>query len=473
MDAAAEPSDGLVVFAAMWGFAIMLSIADRTRALGGELGMAVAFSQWFTIGMCLLLVARPRWTWLLGAVALTMTAQYLYRLPVASNNQTITFFMNSAIIAVVAIELVRSRSLRIDRDIAYERLRVVARALLAVMYFYGIFHKINTDFFDPNVSCAIALYEPLTRPLGLDQNILGRYGAIWSTFIVEAIAIVSLYWRRFFWVGLILGLSFHYVIPISGYSWYMDFSSLVLALYMLSTPREVSAGFYSTAVSLLRKLPFKSSGPAAIVALFALLLVSGALVFQISGYYPAREKKLIWHSSWLLVWAAVGGVVMVLVTRAALLALPYRETPGRRQPAWLYLFPGILFLSALSPYLGLKTESSIAMFSNLHTEGGRTNHLLLDPPPYLFDYQRDLVTVLDSSDRHLVRQKELGDQMVLTQLGNWLHEHPWGWVTFDKDGRRYERVTAATYPFTLPSFLERKLLAFKQVDFKRPKICTH
>jgi len=56
-----------------------------------------------------------------------------------------------------------------------------------------------------------------------------------------------------------------------------------------------------------------------------------------------------------------------------------------------------LFVSA-APYLGLKTESPIAMFSNLHTEGGISNHLLFSQPPYLFDYQSKVVKVLDTNN---------------------------------------------------------------------------
>jgi hypothetical protein len=108
------------------------------------------------------------------------------------------------------------------------------------MYFYGIFHKINTDFLDPRVSCAVALYDPLARGFGFDGHPIGHQIAIWSTFIIETITLIALYWKRYFAVGLICGLMFHFVIPISTYSWYMDFSSLVLALYALSIPREVS-----------------------------------------------------------------------------------------------------------------------------------------------------------------------------------------------------------------------------------------
>lgn len=473
LDTTARPSDGLVVFAAMWGFATMLSIADRARALGGELGIAIGVSQWLVLGLCLALIARPRQTWLLGLVAAVMVAQYVYRMPVASNNQTIAFFMNGAILTVVALEVVKTRSGAIDRDTAYERLRVVARALLAVMYFYGIFHKINHDFLDPQVSCAISLYEPLARPFGLDQNIVGRYGAIAATFVVELIAMVVLYWRRYFWVGLILALIFHYIIPISGFSWYMDFSSLVLALYILSTPREVSAGFYSTVVAVLRKIPVRSPGNAAIAALLLLLAVSAVLVFAIAEYYPPRDKKLLWHSSWLVVWAVVGGAAMVLVTRAALLTLPYSEQRGERQPAWLYLFPATLFVMSLSPYLGLKTESSIAMFSNLHTEGGQTNHLLLDPPPYAAGYQDSVVRILASDDGRLKGLAARGGHMVMFELARNLRERPGIWVTYEANGRVYDRVTGDTIDYPQPSLLERKLLIFKDVDFTRPKVCTH
>jgi hypothetical protein len=473
LEKAAQPSDGLVVFAAMWGFATMLSIGDRTRALGFEHGTLIGISQWTIMFIALAVIARPRFTLLLGALAGCMAVQYLYRMPVSSNNQTMAFFMNISILTVLGVEIVKHRSLHVDRTIAYERLRVIARALLATMYFYGIYHKINSDFLDPNVSCAVALYEPLTRPLGLDQSLVGRYGAIAATFVLEGIAIVCLYWRRYFWIGLVLGLGFHYVIPISGYSWYMDFSALVLALYMLSVPREVSAGFYSSVVALLRKLPLPSPGYSAALLLLLLLGISALVVFQIADAYPPRAKKLLWHSSWLLIWAVVGGGMMVLITRAALLALPYSEAPRARQPLWLFIFPGILSLQSLSPYLGLKTESSIAMFSNLHTEGGQTNHLVFNPPPYVANYQSELVKVVDSSEYWVAQLARGNDYMVLHQVGAWLKDNPGDWITFNYRGRRYEQVRAHSFPFPQPSFLERKLLIFKPVDMDRPKVCTH
>src|SRR5690606_10814950 len=46
----------------------------------------------------------------------------------------------------------------------------------------------------------------------------------------------------------------------------------------------------------------------------------------------------------------------------------------------------------------LKTENSFSMYSNLRTEGGRTNHMIIHTPLLWADYQTDLVYVLNSSD---------------------------------------------------------------------------
>lgn len=472
-EAATRPSDGLVTFAVMWGFAAILSLASKFDNVVGTYGLAVAAFTWINLAAAVAVIVRPRQTWRLGLLALLMAAHYALRMPVASNNQTISFVMNASILVVVGMALAQGANGSKLREIAYDRLRVVARALLAVMYFYGIFHKINTDFLDPQVSCAVALYVPLTQLFGVEDSLFGRYGAIAATFVVEAITIIALYWKRFFAIGLILGLVFHYVIPISGFSWYMDFSSLVFALYMLSVPRDVSGALHATTSRFLRRLPTSSAGIAALVALVALLVIGTAVVAALALGFPARPGRLLWHSVWLIVWAVVGGVSMVFVTRAALAMLPYDPTPGPAQPGWLYLFPAALFVTSLSPYVGLKTESSIAMFSNLHTEGGVSNHLLFARPPYLFDYQSKLARVVDSSEPRLRDAAARGHALVQLELVRWLEKNPRHWVSYELEGRRFERVTQENYAGWRPNPVEQALLIFKPVDFARPKVCTH
>ena len=475
VDVAAKPKDGLIVFAVMWGVAMMLSAASHVTILSGGWGLRYTVVTWAALISAALLVMFPRKTRLLLAVAVLMSVQYLLRLPASSNNQTIALFMNTAIVIAIGSQAWMSRGAAIDREVPYEQLRVVARALLAVMYFYGIFHKINTDFLDPSVSCATALYQPLAGPLGLGQNITGQYLAIASTFIVETIAIVCLYWRRFFWLGLLVSLPFHFVIPLSGYSWYMDFSSLVFALYMLSVPREVASGLYSTGVALLRSVPRLRPGLSAMALLGLVWTAAMAVAWIIGAEHRAEGSALLWHSAWLLVWALFGGLSMILIIRAALLEQPYRSPPAHgRQSWWVYAVPTVLFLTCTSPYIGLKTESSISMFSNLHTEGGVSNHLVFPKPPYLFNYQARATRIIASSDSTLnARAQSPGFGLVEHDVAIRLLPNPDMWITYEMDGQRFERITAETFTGHRPNWIERKLLDFKPIDWTRPKVCTH
>lgn len=364
----------------------------------------------------------------------------------------------------------------LTRERLYESLRTPARLILATMYFYGIFHKINTDFLDPTVSCAVGLYKPLAEPFGLENNLIGRYLAIWSTFVIEGIAIVALFWKRWFAIGLTSALVFHYIIPISAYSWYMDFSSLVFALYMLTMPREASAKIYEITcrhvVEPLRSL-FGRVGILAPAA--ALLVVATLVVLLLALANPGRPALMLLHSIFILTWAVVGGVAMTAMIYAAMLYLPYRGASTGRSPyaTWNWIVPALYFMSCLSPYVGLKTESSINMFSNLHTEGGTTNHLMFARPPYLFDYQQDVVQVVASSSPSLTRTANEGRMNVLFSIEEYLRRHPDQWVTYLHNGQLIERATAASLPIESATWLERKLLIFKQVDPGRPKVCTH
>ncbi len=467
--------EGLIAFTPMWGAAMLFSLAGDRNILMLREGVMLFALTWLAIALAATLIVRPRFTHLLYALAGVMLVRYAAMLPVASNNKTIAVFMNAAIIVCVlqgAWSGLRDTQLR---DQTYERMRVIARALLAVMYFYGIFHKINTDFLDPRVSCAVALYEPLARGFGFGGHPLGHQIAIWATFIIEAIALIALYWKRFFAVGLILGLMFHFVIPLSAYSWYMDFSSLVLALYMLSIPREVSTAFFERVANLFRAARARF-GKLGLILPFAVVALIAAVIVGVIAMRAGRVGMLfaLYNSVWVLFWAVYGGIAMVLLTVVALDYLPWRGHSGPRQPLWLYVLPLVLFFSCLSPYLGLKTESSIAMFSNLHTEAGVTNHLLFDEPPYLFDYQRDVVEIIATSSPALAPVAAQRDSMVWFSVQRFLQKHPQHWVTLERDGVVHERITAASIAhLPQPNWFERNFLIFKTVDFDRPKVCTH
>lgn len=468
--------DGLTAFAPIWAVATLFSIAGDRNDILLRSGTLPSLLAWSTAAAAVVLILRPRSTRLLLIVAGLMLTRYVIALPVASNNKMISAFMNAGILIIAAHALLVHAERSIFREVVYERMRVVARALLAVMYFYGIFHKINTDFLDPRVSCAVALYTPLADGFGFGDSLTGKYLAIWSTFIVETITLVALYWKRYFAVGLLLGLMFHFVIPISAYSWYMDFSSLVLALYILSIPREISAQFYESCARMFRLLRARL-GEIGTLLPFTIIAGTTSLVVIMLRYLNPQVPAAPFHlyqSVWVLLWVVYGGVTMLLLVNAALSHLPWRGYSMPRQPLWLYLIPLTLFAVSASPYIGLRTEATIAMFSNLHTEGGITNHLLIRQPPYLFPYQRDVALIRAASDPAMQRLADRGQGLVMLSLQEYLRRHPQHWVTYDMGKVHHEKVSAASPDLPAPAnWWERTFLIFKTVDYARPKVCTH
>jgi len=67
----------------------------------------------------------------------------------------------------------------------------------------------------------------------------------------------------------------------------------------------------------------------------------------------------------------------------------------------------ILLAAGLSPYVGLRTEASFSMFSNLRTEGAVNNHLFM-PHWHLFGYEDDLVEIIRTTSRDLEEQSRGG-----------------------------------------------------------------
>jgi hypothetical protein len=274
----------------------------------------------------------------------------------------------------------------------------------------------------------------------------------------------------------LLALIFHFVIPISAYSWYMDFSSLVLALYILSVPREVGEQFYQRCAVLFRSLRarFGTLGPA---LPFVVVIGSAVALVAVLGMFSSQVRVAPSHayqSVWVLMWVVYGGVSMILLADAALHHLPWLGDPGPRRPLWIYAIPTTLFIICIAPYVGLRTEASIAMFSNLHTEAGTSNHLLITQPLALFPYQSDVAMIKASSDPDLQHFADENLGLVMFTLKERLRKKPGQWVTYELNGVRHERATAESIgAYTHANAWERKLLIFKPVDFARPKVCTH
>ncbi len=316
----------------------------------------------------------------------------------------------------------------------FERIAPFLRLSLLVLYAAAALAKMNGGFFDPAVSCAAALAPRIAwfDPSLLDAGWLA-WPAIYGTVLVEAALPALLCVRRTRLAGLALGTAFHLVLALAGN---VPFSSLVLALYVAFLP----AGVVSRAGAAVSRVSPAGATTAWVrrerrwvePVAFALLTAAWALgAVAAEGSSPPGQGA-IGDGTRLVVAAVVAGAAVLAVAVRRAPAWPVGAGVPRRRLGHPVLAVGIAVLvaNALTPYLGLKTESSFTMFSNLQTEAGSWNHAFVPEAVRVFSPQDRLVTVTASDDPSLLRRTRHGTRMVRFELERYLRRNPGVHATF-------------------------------------------
>lgn len=164
-----------------------------------------------------------------------------------------------------------------------------------------------------------------------------------------------------------------------------------------------------------------------------------------------------------------GGLILFVWTVRKAAGASRAPIPGdwRASPA-LVAFPLLLAANGFGPYFGLRTQTSFSMFSNLQTENGRSNHLIMPSTLQMTDWQYDLVEIVDASDPNLVHLREENLMLPYLELRRRRTGSGNGWrVTFLRHG------TTATFDAARPETqdvlpplgrLARRYFFFRPVD---------
>jgi hypothetical protein len=158
-----------------------------------------------------------------------------------------------------------------------------------------------------------------------------------------------------------------------------------------------------------------------------------------------------------------------------------RERPGESHMLFasqypsLAIVPVLLFLCGFAPYIGLKTETSFSMFSNLRTEGDKTNHLFIPTILQIFDFQKDLVEVTSSSDEFLQQLADNRQVIPYFEFKDHVTPRKDVSVSFIRGGAEftYSQIRdSSELSRGIPYFL-RKILYFRPIDKDGPQKCIH
>jgi hypothetical protein len=251
-----------------------------------------------------------------------------------------------------------------------EFFRFYLRPVLPVIYIFAGFHKLNTDFFNRDVSCANDFF---LRYVPLDA---ATFRSHWLALILpfgavtwELSAALFLHLRRTQIWYLIFSAMLHGFLAFHHFA---DFGSLMLAMFYLWIPPalchrleipRVKAYFIALFLTacFLPLIPLRFLSTETTFGLVGASLIGAFAVFMWGCIDFKNYKQFLF------------GVRIWMSPRQTLLPL---------------------FIAAFSitPYLGLRTSGNLTMFSNLKTEGERSNHFLLGNNPFkVFELQEDQI----------------------------------------------------------------------------------
>lgn len=458
------------VFAVLWAighFAHVLRKGDRIDPF-----------MWIVLGAAVLLLDRPGSRVRLGVLAGAQLS-YLYgNLPATDNHLFIMGFVNLGILAAV---LLTPRGEHLPSTEALTRALPYVRLTIVIAYSAAALAKLNHGFFDPDESCAVTMLHDAAATFGgwmpdppAWAETLLPFAVAGTELLIPLLLLVPL--TRL--AGVVVLVLFHLGVSLSPTATAIDFTVILFALGFVFLPAHSGEHVARRAGSTLQRL-----GPLArLPRATALVLLTAFLVAMVAGR-GFGFATVAGNRNWL--WLALTAVVIgALLLDTAWHAWrerwprtakvwPFSQIPRSTRDAVLSvaLLSGTLLvlLNAASPYLGGKTKSTFAMYSNLQTEAGTSNHFLVPRLPAATG-QDDLVLVLESSNRNLARIGERGLLITWHELRRRLAGDPQASIRYLRGEETFQYEHAADNPelVTLHPITHR-FIAHRLYDPERPR----
>lgn len=415
-------------FCVLWGLATLFHLLAKDPWPAPWLSTALAAAAFY-------LLHRPAAPHRLVVLAVVQVCESWTTAPFISNHWLFTGLVNLTLLQAYVRLAWAGRALAVEPGALYRTFAPIVRLELLLLYFFAVFHKLNADFLDPQISCAVHFYA---AQLPLLPSALAGAAPIYLTLAVETAIPLLLCWPPSRNAGMLLGLLFHAIVGFNPISEFYNFSSMMFALLFLFASPRLDAGSRRLVATAW---PFCA---AAVVGLGVLVSAPAAW-----GLYSA-------------------GLIV------AFFFLP-KAPPARPafsfRPWPVLLVPLLIGLNGCSPYLGLKTETAFAMYSNLRTEGGQTNHLLVPAGVQLFGFQRDLIEIKGSSSGFLASLARRDLMLPCFEVRALLQQQPNTSLTYERHTDSSAGPSAQLrQPIQWPL---RKLLYFRPVAHSGPQPCFH
>ncbi|MEO1584552.1 MAG: hypothetical protein AAFR96_08265 [Planctomycetota bacterium] len=402
-------------------FSIVHEILDARRwATHGFDVIAASIGAMLAAGLVL---ASPRSAWRLGVMAAALLYVKIDDMPFTPNH---VLFTSLICLGLLVLAIAKGRT-SAWLDVGSRTLGPAVRVALCIVYGYAVLHKLNTDYFDPEFSCGPVLFRDLRGYLPLlPSGAWIDWPAIVGSLLTEGGLGVLLLFRRTRTAAIAVGLAFHALLAFHPNVYIMSFSTLIIPLYALFLPLPM----YGRLARLASRLPTFIASPGvalryAPLGVVVLLIAFGVFhVVRDAAPDPGTRYELLTNAlgpiprgvSLAFVFAASGVFFLaVAMTPRAIFDCDDAEK-HRAKPVWpMAALNAVVVFNGLCPYLGLKTQTSFSMFSNLRTEAKQTNHFFM-PSLGLTGRTLDLVSIDAISGTRLRRYEGTGELIPFFEL---------------------------------------------------------
>lgn len=458
--AKASAGDALTLFASLWAVAALFHVLGPSGGAVGVFGNPTALGLTHVLlAMCAIwLLVRPARNLPLMLVAVIGLIAAWQEAPTLGNHWLVAVFVD---LALLLSALATLRDGGINRDRLAAAFLPAARWCLVLFYLFAAFSKLNSAFFDTAVSCSTYYFDETVRSLGFNTPLTVGAGGLarllsFVTVITELSIPILLLSRRTRIFGVVLGLGFHSLIALDRLHLFIDFSSVLAAMFVLFLPTQ----FAMSALGFLK-------GKGVQLLIFWATVAGLVLAAQWIGsnnfaYFVFLEGRLF---IWYVFDATISLGVVMWLARYRGQALEWPFTLRDKGPILLAV-PALLVLNGLLPYFELRTAYVYTMYSNLRMVEGKSNHFIVRSSLPLSGRQADLVKVVASSDPGLSSYATYSYLLPWDLFRAYLAKHPEEAVSYERGGKRYLVDRASDYPelVTSPPLLARKLLALRAVD---------
>lgn len=407
-------------------------------------------------------------------------ADIFVALPSVPNHMFFEWLINTSLLASILYYIIKFKisNLPVENldDTLWKKFMPVGRITLVILYFYVVFHKLNSSFFDPTISCAGQFFEDVLQNLGLNRikfinnillenNLAIRTISIYFTLISEAIIPVLLVFKRTRNVGILYGLLFHLILPFQGHVGIYSFSAMIYVFYIFFWEEKPFQVFYS----FFQKKHFL------IIIFFITNLILVIVAKKSGGWF-------LFNTLSTLFWFIYSVIHIKLFYTSVKLSNTTNHINADYNLSFLWITPILVFINGLVPYLGLKTEFSYSMFSNLSTEKGNTNHYIIPATSQIFDYQKQIVQVIETDNEKLIkadRYFKMEVEFVLFEFVRILNESKDDFhVKFALNEKEYDlRKVNGKYNEDIgldlnQNYLEKKFFKFRHI-YTGSSLCQH